>query len=495
MLQNNFEHCSYSETIKVFETNDFLVSFIHYLKSKYKYCILLDSCSKKSWANGLSVLAFEPSERLYGKSSKWFYEKNNQVSVSTSNPFDLIEEFIQKTPNHNYNVPFSNGIVAGYLGYELGRYLETLPETTKNDLDLPELWLCKYTKLLVFDYNEKKLTIISNNKNDLIILKTEINNYINQLLDSKKTKSKAESIIKKSVFLNNSNNNIFRDRNYDNDKLSSCSTFRYQDYINSVNKVINYINNGDIYQANISQRFHKKVLENPVKLYKKIRDYNKVLYGAYIDCGSFKILSNSPELFLKYCAKTGEIITKPIKGTKPRGSSSEEDKQFIEDLKNSNKDKAEHLMIVDLLRNDLGRTSQIGTVKVTDFEKVETYKNLHHLVSTVKGTILESKNSVDCLKAAFPGGSITGAPKIRSMEIIDEIEQTSRGIYTGSIGYFDLGNGDMELNIAIRTAVVKNKEMYIYAGGGIVHDSKPESEYKETITKALAFLNVLENKT
>jgi para-aminobenzoate synthetase component 1 len=271
--------------------------------------------------------------------------------------------------------------------------------------------------------------------------------------------------------------------------LKLASNFSQTDYIRAILKTREHIHDGDIYQANISQRFSCSIDVGPADLYYMLRQKNSAPFCAYLSFPGLKIGCSSPERFI--FLKDRCVQTRPIKGTRPRGGNIKEDNKYIKELQESLKDHAELNMIVDLERNDLGRFCQYGTVKVKEHAVVEKYARVFHLVSTITGQLQEGYSHTDIIKAAFPGGSITGAPKIRAMEIIDSLEPTARNIYTGSIGYIGL-DGTMDLNIAIRTFVIKNKKFYYNVGGGIVEDSIPESEYQETLDKGSALKETLE---
>ena len=252
-----------------------------------------------------------------------------------------------------------------------------------------------------------------------------------------------------------------------------------------------YIASGDIYQVNLSQRLSTLIDLPPPELYARLRQLSPVPYGAYLHCGDFHILSASPERFLHFSPSSRTVETRPIKGTRPRGMTPELDRKLAIELLHSEKDLAELLMIVDLERNDLGRICEIASIHVPERVALESYSNIHHLVATVRGTLRRDADRIDLLKSCFPGGSITGAPKIRAMELIDELEPTDRGVYTGAIGYFGF-DGTMDLNIAIRTCILKEGRAYFHVGGGIVADSEPEAEYQETLDKASSWMAVLE---
>ncbi len=266
------------------------------------------------------------------------------------------------------------------------------------------------------------------------------------------------------------------------------SNFTHQGYLRAVEAVREYIASGDIFQVNLSQRFEGDLPLPPYEIYQHLRNINPAPFAAYLDFDEVIVLSASPERFLK--VEGDRVETRPMKGTRPRGSSVAEDEALARELQSSTKDKAENVMIVDLERNDLGRVCRFGTVKVRELWTLEKYATVFQLTSCVEGRLSHDKNRIDLLKACFPGGSITGAPKVRAMEIIDELEPTRRGIYTGSIGYLSF-NGAMDLNIAIRTILVKNGKVYFQVGGGIIYDSEPEAEYRETLDKAKALFQAL----
>jgi para-aminobenzoate synthetase component 1 len=273
-----------------------------------------------------------------------------------------------------------------------------------------------------------------------------------------------------------------------NENVEFRGNFTKPEYMKALDAVHEYILAGDIYQTNLTQRFNADLQLSPLELYSELRKINPAPFASYIDFGEGQIVSSSPERFILVQGRN--IETRPIKGTMPRGKTAAEDAANRETLVNSEKDKAELLMIVDLERNDLGKIAKTGTVKVPELFKLETYQTVFHLVSTVTAELKDNLDAIDCVKATFPGGSITGAPKIRAMEIIDELEPTQRNIYTGSIGYIGF-NGDLDLNIVIRTIVCKDGKGYFQVGGGIVWDSDNQSEYQETFDKGRALMDAL----
>ena len=266
------------------------------------------------------------------------------------------------------------------------------------------------------------------------------------------------------------------------------SNFDRAGYEEAVSKVVEYIRAGDCYQVNLSQRLLAPLREHPLDLYGRLRKLNPAPFAAYFDLGDFQILSASPERFLK--VENGEVETRPIKGTRPRGRTPEEDAALIADLISNPKDRAENVMIVDLLRNDLGRVCEYGSVRVPTVCEIETFQYVHHLVSEVRGKLRPECGPLDLLRAAFPGGSVTGAPKVRAMEIIAELEPTARGPYCGSLGFIGF-DGTMDTNILIRTFTAGGGWLQFPVGGGIVADSDPHREYEETLHKAAGLLRAL----
>ncbi|MCK4846678.1 MAG: anthranilate synthase component I family protein [Deltaproteobacteria bacterium] len=260
-------------------------------------------------------------------------------------------------------------------------------------------------------------------------------------------------------------------------------------YISAIKKALEYISEGDIYQINISRRLSFPLKEKPTKIYRRIKEAAPSRFAYYMDMEGFQVIANTPERFIK--VKDRKVKTEPIKGTRPRRVSKAKDKSVVEELHSNIKEAAEHLMIVDLERSDMGRISKTASVKVDDFKRIETYPNLHHMVSTITGELKDGLSSIDALSQVFPGGSITGTPKVRAMELIDELEAEPRGLYTGTLGWMDFGSGNIDMAMSIRTAICVDDLIHLSVGSGIVADSDPKAEYMETTTKAEDFLNTL----
>jgi para-aminobenzoate synthetase component 1 len=351
----------------------------------------------------------------------------------TESPFSVLRDLLRQ----NARRP---GAAAGYFAYDLKRHVERLPNTVHDDLGLPECHLAFYERVDRFE--ARALAVDKPRRSPLA------------------------------------------------EEAAPSSNFTRDEYEAAVERALDYIYAGDIYQVNLSQRFSAPVEDDPFSAYLRLRAGNPAPFAAYLRLPEADILSASPELFLRYDPSCRRIITRPIKGTRPRGRSTGEDEALRRELLASAKDRAENVMIVDLERNDLGRVAEIGSVRVTELAQLEAFPTVFHLTSQVEARLREDRDTVDLLLAAFPGGSITGAPKIRAMEIIDELEPTARSVYTGAIGRIGF-DGSVDLNIAIRTIIARDGTAYFQAGGGIVADSMAALEYEETLHKASALRRAL----
>ena len=366
----------------------------------------------------------------------------------------------------------------GFFSYELGRYIEKLPRTTIDDLGMPLIWLGLYDRIICYDSLEENFWLIA------LELQGDCQKAEEKLAVLEKLLEKACQI--------NIEKPLYADIEAVDFSQIRCNMDRDY-YLKSIDKIKRYIYDGDVYQINFSQRFESGFGARAIDLYHWQNYYNPSSYAAYIDGGSFTIVSASPEMFITI--EGDKISTKPIKGTRPRLAedgagklqTDKANRKNFDELLASEKEQAELNMIIDLERNDLGRICEYGTIKVSQSRTIESYPTVFHAVATVKGRVRQEINFCDILKAIFPGGSITGAPKVRSMEIIDETEPTERAVYTGSIGYIGL-DGNACLNIAIRTIIITGEKAFVQTGGGIVADSDPKAEWDEAITKARALL-------
>lgn len=393
-------------------------------------------------------------------------EENDKFYINNVESKESFETYLKNFLKENkveipYNLPIISGGI-GYFSYDYGRKFENIETRHMKDLDIPEAVIRFYRTFIVEDLEKREIYISYQDEEDL--------KKIEELLLTFKAEEDTLVIEKRNVLAEYEAN------------------FQKEDYLKAVDKMINYIIEGDIYITNMTQRLKVRSQKEPIEVFEYLRKFNPSPFGAYLDYGNFQVVSASPERFIKMQDRL--IETRPIKGTRKRGENFEEDESLKLELLNSEKDKSELLMIVDLERNDLHRICELKSVKVTELFEVETYSTVFHLVSTIIGKLKENYDFVDLIKATFPGGSITGAPKIRAMEIIDELENSRRNLYTGCLGYISF-NGDCDLNIVIRTVIHKGGEYYLGVGGGITCESELEFEYEETLQKAKAILEAL----
>ena len=408
--------------------------------------------------------------------------RGGEIKNLIGNPFDILGNLLEtyRLDFHSSPVPFIGGAV-GYLSYDLCQFIERLPSTAVDDLKLPECYFGFYDVVLAFDNLEKRTYIISTGfpKEKSVERMSRAIKRLNEL---------------KADLTRMSGCNVGAPHAYKScsaEEVTIQGNFTHQEYVKAVEKAKQYIIAGDIFEVNLSQRFNAELSITPYDLYRQLRQINPAPFACYLDFDEVSVVSASPERFLRLCEDWVE--TRPIKGTRPRSKVPQEDEALANELLHSPKDKAENIMIVDLERNDLGRVCRYGTVRVNELAILEVFPTVFHLTSTIIGRLNKGKNNIDLLKATFPGGSITGAPKVRAMEIIDELEPNRRNVYTGSIGYLGF-NGDLDLNIAIRTFLVKDKKAYFHVGGAVVYDSDPEGEYQETLDKARALVDALNMK-
>ena len=421
---------------------------------------------------------------IFGKNPDKIWEFNNRESYLTTNntkkkikgePDKIIEKIIEdfkfKTPA---GLPSICSLISGYFSYDSIRYVEKIPDKCKDDLKLPDVRLLRPKTLIIHDNLKKKIFYIVNIFNDEKII-----NYSKKYLEVKneiKDLFTQASLIKNNSYHNRKTN------------IKVKSNTPKSKFLRMVNKAKKYIKIGDIFQVVLSQRFETNLSKKPLEIYKKLRITNPSPFMYFFNFEDFQIIGASPEILVRL--RNNKITVRPIAGTRPRGKNFKEDKFFAKDLLQDKKELSEHLMLLDLGRNDAGKVSKIGTVKVTESFMIEKYSHVMHIVSNVMGVYNKKFSKFKSLLAGFPAGTVSGAPKIRAMEIIDELEATKRKVYAGGIGYFS-ANGEFDTCIALRTAVAKNNKFYVQAGAGIVADSIPIKEYEETVNKAKALLNAL----
>ena len=453
------------------------------------YSFFLDSGMDPRRLGRYSFLGSEPFLVISSRGSEITLIRGKEREVQRGNPFDTMGKLLEvfRLDHCPAPVPFLGGAV-GYFGYDLCHFTERLPSTAMDDLRLPESCLAFYDTVLAFDHLERKAFVVATGFPEM----EEGQRLRRARMRLEETKSwlHATSGIQESDF---SRSRILGDSEFESQhesqEITLKSNFTPEEYVGAVNRVREYIAAGDVFQVNLSQRFEADLKISPFELYKRLRGVNPAPFAGYLNFPEVTVVSASPERFLK--VQSDLVETRPVKGTRPRGRNPIEDESLAAELAHSAKDCAENLMIVDLERNDLGRVCRYGTVKVTELAILETFPTVFHLTSTVTGRLRRGKNNIDLLKATFPGGSITGAPKVRAMEIIDEIEPTRRSVYTGSMGYLGF-NDDMDINIVIRTFLIKEGKVCFQVGGGIIYDSDAEAEYVETLDKAKALIRALQ---
>ena len=422
---------------------------------------------------------------IFGKNPDkiWEFNNNNSYLIKDKKKIKLkdkpdqliekiIEEFKFETPK---KLPKICSLISGYFSYDSIRYVENIPNKCKNDLNLPDVRLLRPKTLVIYDNFKKEIFFIINIFND-----EKIKDY----------KKKFENI--KSELLRLSIQSSIRNLSYSENKkireIRVKSNTPKNKFLKMVDKAKKYIKLGDIFQVVLSQRFEASLTKEPLEIYKKLRITNPSPFMFFFNFNDFQIIGASPEILVRL--RDNKITVRPIAGTRPRGKTYKEDLYYEKDLLKDKKELSEHLMLLDLGRNDAGKVSKINTVKVTESFIIERYSHVMHIVSNVIGKYNNKFSKFKSLLAGFPAGTVSGAPKIRAMEIIDELETTRRKVYAGGIGYFS-ANGEFDTCIALRTAVVKNKKFYVQAGAGIVADSKPIKEYEETVNKAKALINAL----
>ncbi len=423
---------------------------------------------------------------IFGKNPDKIWEFNNNTCKLYHNkktinlkgsPKDNIENIIE---NFKFNTPKELppicSILSGYFSYDIIRYIEKIPNSNKDDLNIPDARILRPKNLIIHDNVKKQLYFIVNVFKDDKIKNFDLKykEIINQ--------------IEQMVFLANfEQRNLLRKQN--KQYLEIKSNISKDKFLSNVVKAKKYIKIGDIFQVVLSQRFETKLKKNPIEIYKKLRKTNPSPFMYFFNFNDFQIIGASPEILVRL--RDNKITIRPIAGTRPRGKNKQQDIFYEKDLLNDNKELSEHLMLLDLGRNDAGKVSKINSIKVTESFTIERYSHVMHIVSNVQGEFNRKYSKFDTLMSGFPAGTVSGAPKIRAMEIIDELETSKRKVYAGGIGYFS-ANGDFDTCIALRTAVAKNSKFYVQSGAGIVADSKPINEFNETVNKAKALLKAIE---
>lgn len=448
------------------------------------FSFFLDSGMDPHNLGRFSFLGSDPFLIMSSHGSEVTLCSHGKKELVKANPFDVLGDILRTytlSPIPNSPSPLLGGAV-GYFSYDLCHFIEQLPSTNVDDLHIPECFFAFYDCILTFDHLENRVFLASTG-------------FPEQQEHKRlaRARERIEEMRERLLTSLTSLRHRIPDHQFNSDVLEQSTSsikprFTREEYMAAVQKIRDYIAAGDVFQVNLSNRFETSLPSPPYELYQLLRQINPAPFGAYLNFDGLTILSASPERFLRV---QGNLVeTRPMKGTRPRGQSPQEDLVLADELMNSPKDMSENVMIVDLERNDLGRVCSYGSVRVRELLTLEKYATVFQLTSTVQGELELDKSRLDLIKACFPGGSITGAPKVRAMEIIDELEPTKRSVYTGSIGYLSY-SGEMDLNIAIRTLLIKDKRAYFQVGGGIVYDSDPAKEYQETLDKAKALFQAL----
>lgn len=430
------------------------------------WAVMLDSGQPMGQYGRYDIICGRPFVTIVTRNGKTTVNRAGEQTSSDADPFAVLKSVLAAYPQPAGEWPFAGGAI-GYFGYDLGRYLEKLPAIASDGELIPDMCIGIHDWAVVVDHRERKTMLLSHGCDPL----TRVNwQALCDLFASPAP-------------------DIDEDRDF---KLTSAISSNLDEtaYADRFDRVKRYITEGDCYQVNLAQRFSAQAEGDGWVVYRHLRQISPAPFMAYLRYPGCEVLSASPERFLQVSGR--HVETRPIKGTRPRAADAPADRRNAEELASSLKDRAENLMIVDLLRNDISKNCEVGSVRADRLFALESFANVHHLVSTVTGILAAGKTAVDLLRGCFPGGSITGAPKLRSMQIIEELEPHRRGIYCGAIGYIGF-DGNMDTNIAIRTAVYSHGEIRFWAGGGIVADSEMQKEYRETWDKASAMLQLMQH--
>ncbi len=459
---------------KINNDEDVLNLIDNFLEEKNSF--IFESVEKGKIKGRYTIFGKDPDKIWeFNNKNSFLIQKNKKIKLKDKPEYlieKIIEDFKFETPK---NLPKICSLISGYFSYDSIRYIEKIPNNCKNDLNLPDVRLLRPRTLVIHDNLKKEIFYIRN-----IFKDEKIKDYKNKYDE---VRSDLFRLLIQSSIKKISNNNLKKTKNIQVKSNTSKNRF-----LSMVNKAKKYIKLGDIFQVVLSQRFEASLIKKPIDIYKKLRITNPSPFMFFFNFNDFQIIGASPEILVRL--RDNKITVRPIAGTRPRGKTIKEDHFYEKDLLKDKKELSEHLMLLDLGRNDAGKVSKINTVKVTESFIIEKYSHVMHIVSNVVGKYDKKFSKFKSLLAGFPAGTVSGAPKIRAMEIIDELETTKRKVYAGGIGYFS-ANGEFDTCIALRTAVAKKNKFYVQAGAGIVADSKPIKEYEETVNKAKALINAL----
>ena len=441
-----------------------------------KNSFIFESVEKGKLRGRYTIIGLNPDKIWDIKDKSINIKTNGKLKKIKSDPLkflnNLIDKFEMKVPQE---LPSMSSMLVGYFSYDIIRYIENIPNKCKDDLKIPDVRILRPKSLIIYDNLKKKVFYIEN-----IFSDTKIDNYFEKYQSIKrnfKMFQHYEKLVLPEKFTFKVNKNKIK---------SNISKKRFKSIVYKAKK---HIASGDIFQVVLSQRFERKFEKQPLEIYNELRKLNPSPFMFYFNFEDFKILGSSPEILVRL--RNNKVTIRPIAGTRPRGKNKVQDLKFKKDLLKDKKELAEHLMLLDLGRNDVGKVSKENTVKVTERFNIEKYSHVMHIVSNVVGSFSKNKSIFETLLAGFPAGTVSGAPKIRAMEIIDKLEKNKRKLYAGGIGYFT-SNKEFDTCIALRTALIKNNKFYVQSGAGIVADSKPENEYQETVNKAKALMRAVD---
>ncbi len=462
---------AYSQNCKNYKFVENLYKFVLVKKNSF----IFESVEKGITRGRYTIIGFDPDRTYNIKNNTIIVDDFKKKRIVKKNVLKFLNELLQNFKvKSSKNIPKMSSMLVGYFSYDIIRLIEKIPNKCKNDINIPDIRLIRPRNLIVYDNLKKKIFYIHN-----VFKEENIHNY----------EIKYNSIKNTFIELQNYGNiSLPENFNKSEKKLKIRSNISKSKFLKNVLKAKKYIKKGDIFQVVLSQRFESKINKTPIEIYNTLRLLNPSPFMFYFNFVDFQILGSSPEILVRLLK--GDVTIRPIAGTRPRGKNLKQDKQFTSELLKDPKELAEHLMLLDLGRNDVGKVSTTNSVKVTERFKVEKYSHVMHIVSNVTGKLRKNFSLFETFLSGFPAGTVSGAPKIRAMEIIDELESSKRKLYAGGIGYFT-SNEDFDTCIALRTALIKNKKIYVQSGAGIVADSNPKREYKETVNKAMALLKAI----
>ena len=481
-LENFKKHLKNANLVPVFKEIDLdydnPLSILQKI-NKNKYCFLLESSNGPEKWSRFSFMGFNPKMIIssHGEKINIIHNGNKEVHEN-GNPFKKLQEIMAEfKPAKVKSLPRFYGGLVGFFSYEIIRQIENIPKSKSHDIKFPDCCFMLTDSVVIFDNITKSAKIVINIH---IKDKKAYKQYYDAAL---KDIDRIEKLLKSSIA------NPYKEKPFTKDaQYNIKSNFKQSDFLESVKKIKKYVKQGDVIQTVISQRWSMIYEDNPIKLYRGLRSLNPSPYMFYIKMNKSYIIGASPEVLVRL--EDQKVESRPIAGTRPRGSNEVEDEMYVKDLLSDPKELAEHIMLVDLARNDISKVCRFGSVEVSEMMAIEKYSHVMHIVSHVVGNLKKGKDSFDVFKACFPAGTLSGAPKIRAMEIINELEPNSRGPYGGSVGYFGF-SGNMDMSITIRSFYLEGSTLYFQAGAGIVADSKPVNEFHETKNKASAMVNAI----